>query len=282
MGPGDDAAVWGEREAITLDTMVEGVHWDARLSPRDVGYKLVAVSVSDLGAIGAKPKWMLLSLSIPSPPDDQWVSQFAQGMGEAAHKWGISLLGGDTTRSPVRVVSITMGGELVADPVLRKNAQPGDLLWITGWPGLAGAGDILENPPPVSLDALRHPEPPLAFALDVARHGLATAMMDTSDGLASDLPRLARTARVAAELHPELLPLHPCLAGQDRVALQVGGGDDFQILLTAPPERGEALRALAAAHGVQITQVGRILHGEGARLMNASWPAGFSHFQEVP
>lgn len=279
MGPGDDAAVWGEREAITVDTMVEGVHWDARLRAADVGYKLVAVSVSDLGAMGARPAWMVLSVSVPSPVDAAWMEGFAEGLGQAARRWGVALIGGDTTRSPIRVLSITMGGVLESAPVLRTGARPGDDLWITGWPGLAGAGYLLADPPPAALAALRRPSPPSEFARAAARLGLPSAMMDTSDGLASDLPRLCRAAGVGATVDPHALPLHPSLEGQDRVALQVGGGDDFQLLLTAPPERAEALRALAAEHSVALSRVGRITPAGPVTLSGAAWPSGYSHFE---
>ena len=111
IGPGDDAAVWKSGQCWTCDTLVEGVHWDERLAPEDVGFKAVAASVSDLIAMGARPRWALLSLTLPDPVDERFVARFAAGFGEASRRWDVALAGGDTTRGHERiVVTVTMGG----------------------------------------------------------------------------------------------------------------------------------------------------------------------------
>lgn len=263
--------------ALTVDTLVESVHWDARLSPEDVGYKAVAVSVSDLCAMGAEPTWMLLALSLDDRPG--WVGRFAEGVGAATRHWNLPLIGGDTTRSngPI-VVSTTLGGRCVAAPVQRSGARPGDTLWVTGTLGLAGAGWYLTDPPLDALTALRRPDPPVAFALALARAGVVTAMMDLSDGLAADLRRLCAASGVGAAVDPAALPLHPCLARlSDPVPVQVGTGEDYQLLFASPP--GAPIEALAAACGVEVTPIGGLRADPEVRLIGRPWPESvFTHF----
>lgn len=276
--PGDDAAVLADGTAVTVDALVEGVHWDDRLSAADVGYKAVAVSASDLGAMGATPAWMVLALSVPAPADAAWIAGFARGIGEACREYGVGLVGGDTTRSPgPRMVAVTMGGACPR-PILRSGAREGDRLWVTGTLGLAGAGYLLPDPPPEALARLRRPVPPIAFARALA--GVATAAMDLSDGLQRDLPRLCAASGVGAEVDPSLLPLHPALQGRaDALALQVAAGDDYELLFTAPPSVDPA--PLAAAHGVRVTAIGHVTGAPGARLRGRSWPnAAWAHFGE--
>lgn len=285
MGPGDDAAVLPDGTVVTVDTLVEGVHWDERLSPADVGWKSVAVSVSDCGAMGAHPAWMVLALSLPREHDPDWVAAFASGLAEASRAWGVPLVGGDTTRSPgPRFVSITMGGRLVGRPITRGGGRPGDDLWVTGTPGLAGAGYVLTFAPAEALDALRRPRPPIALALDLARENLPTAMMDLSDGLASDLPRLCRRSDVGAEVEPHLLPVHPALRGHtELLALQTAAGDDYELLFTASPSSRARIAALGAAHGVGVTRIGRLLADPAVVLRGRDWPAApYAHFEGPP
>lgn len=281
MGPGDDAAVLNDGSVITVDQLVEGVHWDERLSAADVGYKAVAVSVSDLAAMGARPQWMVLALALPRPVDETWFDAFATGLHEACDAFGVPLVGGDTTRSPgPRLVGVTMGGRAVGNPVKRSTGRVGDDLWVTGTPGLAAGGYLHAAPPAECLVALRHPVPPLAFALDVGVRGLATAMMDLSDGLVDDLPRLARASGVGAAIDPALLPSHSAFtAAADPLIWQVAGGDDFELLLAADPASRAALRELAAHHGVRLTRVGSLTAGSDVVLIGRVWPApAFTHF----
>jgi thiamine-monophosphate kinase len=173
-----------------------------------------------------------------------------------------------------------MGGRCVARPLRRSGAQPGDVLWVTGTPGLAGAGYVLADPPAAALRALRRPRPPLAYALALATAGLPTATMDLSDGLASDLPRLCRASGVGAEVDPRRLPAHPDLLGRpDLLTLQAAAGDDYELLFAASRANTERLRALAAEHQVSVTEIGTICGSGSARLLGAAWPEPpFSHF----
>lgn len=285
MPPGDDAAVLADGTAITTDALVEGVHFDHRLDAADVGWKVLAVSVSDLAATGARPAWAVLDLCLPGH-DPDWIEAFARGFGEAAHHWGVTLIGGDTTASPgPRFAAVTLGGPCVAAPLQRGGGRPGDDLWVTGIPGLAGAGWSLPHPPAAALAALRRPEPPLAFALALVTDGLATAGMDLSDGLASDLPRLARASGCGARVDPQAMPPHPALdalpAAEAR-RCRLAGGDDYELLFTAPPARRDAIVALAGRHGTRVSRIGALLDAPDARPTDGDWPAGsFSHFPEA-
>lgn len=283
IGPGDDAAVAPLGDTVTVDTLVEGVHWDDRLAPADVGYKSLAVSVSDLAAMGASPRWAVLSLALPECRE-AWTRAFAQGLGEAAARWGVALIGGDTVRGPGRaVVTLTVGGALVAAPLRRNAARPGDVLWVTGRLGLAGAGWRRTAPTDEALRALRRPDPPLAFALALARAGLAHAAMDLSDGLYADLLRLCEASGVGAEVRAADLPGADALDGPlhpETLRDQCVGGEDYGLLFTAPLRATGRLRALAAAYDLHLTDVGRVTPGPAVTLRGAPWPAPtFEHFR---
>lgn len=278
VGPGDDAAVLRDGLAVTVDTLVEGVHWDDRLSAEDVGFKAVAVSVSDLAAMGARPAWMLLSLSVPR--DDAWSAGAARGLGEASHRWRVPLIGGDTTRSAgARTLSVTMAGTC-ARPALRTGARPGHDLWVTGWPGLAAAGYHLASPPAAALEALRRPEPPLELALTLVEADLVGAMMDLSDGFASDLPRLCAASGVGVDLDLAALPVHPSIAEEPSLrTLQLAGGDDYVLLFSADPAHRARIAALADAASVPCHRIGRVTETPGARV-DGGWPRPpFAHFE---
>ncbi len=274
---GDDAAVLADGMAWTVDTLVEGRHVDGRLSPEDVGFKAIAVSVSDLAAMGARPTTALLSLALPSP-DPAWLDGFARGVGEALARWDIRLVGGDTVQTDgPRVITVTLGGPVRDRAITRTGAHPGDALWVTGTPGLAGAGWRRADPPAEALAALRRPDPPVAFALSLAADALPTAMMDLSDGLGTDVPRLAAASGVRLVVDPGRLPDHPALA-DDPMGHRFAGGDDYQLLFTAPAWATVSLFALARAHGVDLHCIGRATVGSGAALPDGSWPKGFAWF----
>lgn len=277
---GDDAAVI-RGQAVSTDTMVEGTHFDDHLSASDVGYKAIAVSVSDVVAMGGHPEWALLALTLPREIDPaDFVDGLARGVHHACETFGVRLVGGDVTggRGP-RVVTSVVGGPCPA-PVTRAGARPGDDLWVSGTPGLAGAGWMWREAPDAALQALRRPTPRLGFADALAE--LATAAMDLSDGLSADLPRLAAASGVAIHLDLDELPVADALAPYppDEVRrAQLGGGDDYELLFTAPPTARDALRRRAADVGVRITRVGRVSPGSG--VTTSAGPlarGGFAHF----
>ena len=234
--------------------------------------------------MGAAPAWILLSLSLPRTCSDRWLEGFALGLGRALRTWNVALVGGDTTSSPgPRVVSVSAGGRCVASPMTRAGAEPGDQLFVAGWLGLAGLGWMSAEPPVQSLAALQRPCPPLTFCLALAKSGLATSCMDVSDGLAEDLPRLARASRVGIIVDD--VPLHPAIAAHPlarRAALC--GGEDYVPLFTARAGDARAVHALAAAHDTPLHTIGTITSDGGVRLASGTplpSPA-FRHFEETP
>jgi thiamine-monophosphate kinase len=264
--------------------MVQGIHFDDRLSPGDVGWKLVAVNASDVGAMGASPTWAVLSLSLPAPLDRAWVTAFAQGMSEALDAWGIHLVGGDTTGSPGPITaSMTMAGT-TTQPIGRSGAQPGDTIWVTGTLGDAAAGFLYGTE--AGLDALRRPKPPVRFGVALNAAVKVNAMMDLSDGLARDLGRMCRSSGLDADIDPAALPAGPGLTGvTDSLAAQVSFGEDYQLLFATGSDARDAVHRVAELHGVSVHPIGEFGTPKDtprARLRDTPWPTpGHSHFGGV-
>lgn len=278
LGIGDDGAVppTGVGELVlSTDTMVEGVHWDHRLDPSDVGWKLMAVNASDLGAMGARPSWAMLNLSLPSPLDREWVRAFVAGLAEGARFFGLPLIGGDTTRSPVRTAALTVGGH-ARRVVRRSGGRPGDHLWVTGRLGWSAEAFYAGTPSEEARAWFRRPQPPVALGVALAEAGLVTAMMDLSDGLAQDLPRLAAASGCGALVDPEKIP------GVARFDWRVAFGEDYQLLLAAPPEGGNAIGWMVERYGIPITLIGQLCPELEVRLEGQPWPISlFDHFPGV-
>lgn len=280
---GDDAAVRHDGVVITVDTLVEGVHFRGHHRPEDLGQKTLAVSVSDVVAMGARPDHAVLALSLPSGRR-RWLDRFAAGLAQACASYGVDLVGGDTTRSPGPiVVTLTLLGTLTGEPWRRDGAVVGDRLLVTGTLGLPGAGWMDATPTTAASRALAVPVPPYRVPDAFAAEGIIVhAAMDLSDGLAVDAPRMAAASGVALRLRPEALPAHPEVAARsDRLALQTCGGEDYQLLIAVPPhEVGRAVEAAARA-GTTLTEIGEVVAGAGAYLVGAEWPSGaFDHFPE--
>ena len=254
------------------------MHFDGRLDPGDVAWKAVAVSISDLAAMGAYSERLLLTLAHPGP-DAAWMKAFADGLAAACGHFEVDLVGGDTTRADSCCVGVTALGRLRRRPLTRSGARPGDRLYVAGTLGLAGAGYRWEAPPAEALRALRRPEPPVGFALALAELGLASAAMDASDGAASDLPRLAHSSGVCIELEPRLIPVAEVLVDSpDLRELLLGAGDDYALWFTSSEDAAD-LQELGAQHGVCVSAVGRVLEGEGAHCTDGSWPvSAWQHF----
>jgi thiamine-monophosphate kinase len=246
----------------------------------DVGYKAVAVSVSDIAAMGGSPTWMVLSVSMPSGFAHR--DALIYGISDAAQRFGVSLIGGDTTRSPgPLVLSVTMAGH-APNAVTRAGALPGHDVWVSGFPGLASAGYLYDTPPDASLAALRRPVPPVHLAQKLAQRGIATAMMDLSDGIAADLSRLAKCSGVGIALRSASFPRHTCLADYDAVQLALTGGDDYQLVFTAAPRHSDHIISLAHEFGVVLTRIGSVTETQECVVDDRDWPtAAFEHFPEV-
>ncbi|HEV3398842.1 MAG TPA: thiamine-phosphate kinase [Actinomycetes bacterium] len=253
-GVGDDAAVLeptpGHRLVVTTDVLVEGLDFTAELSePEDWGWKAVAANLSDLAAMAAEARWLVLALTVPETTPVSTLEQVYAGVREACLAYEVALVGGDVSAGPSLSLAVTALGE-AERPVLRSGARPGDRLAVTGPLGAAAAGlALLRSEDPAAAELLgrfpalaaahRRPRPALAMGLALARAG-ATAMIDVSDGLAGDALHLAESSGVGVEIHDATVPLAPgvpetaTLLGLDPLELALGGGEDFVLAAALP------------------------------------------------
>lgn len=295
LGIGDDAAIVqvpaGRQLVIATDTLNSGVHFPAETAPADVGWKALAVNLSDLAAMAAEPAWCTLSLSLPDN-DAAWLEAFMDGFFELAGNSGIALVGGDTTRGPLSVC-VTVHGLVESGRALRRDAAcVGDDVWVTGTLGDA-AGALAQWQAGGACDpALRRrldrPEPRLSIAAAL-RDGIH-ACIDISDGLLADLQHICEESRAGAAVLLERLPVSPQLdAAFDvptRQDLQATGGDDYELCFTAPAHNRAAIERVARENPVPITRVGTIVAGSGVRALSADGSLfapsrlGFQHFAE--
>ncbi|HJT97983.1 MAG TPA: thiamine-phosphate kinase, partial [Rhodanobacteraceae bacterium] len=278
---GDDAAVLAppaDRELVAAtDTLVAGVHFPTSARPEDIGWKSLAVNLSDLAAMGATPAWALLALTLPSA-DRELVRRFADGFAELAAQHGIALIGGDTTQGPLAVTVCVLGFVSPGQALLRSGARAGDLVCVTGTLGDAAAAlrclDATATPTDESIDALRarldRPTPRVA-AGGVLR-GVASACIDVSDGLLADLGHVAARSGVGMEIAAASLPASPALLqafdAPARLALQASGGDDYELAFTLSADAEAAVLSDLARVGSGATRIGRVVEGDGVRLVD--------------
>lgn len=292
LGIGDDAALLrpapGHELVVTADTLNAGVHFPPATAPADIGWKALAVNLSDLAAMGAQPAWCTLSLSLPDS-DAAWLSAFLDGFLELAAQHGVILVGGDTTRGPLSI-AVTALGQVESGHALRRDgAQAGDDVWITGTLGDAAAalqalfaGAALDR----SLRArLERPTPRVEAGRRLL--GLASACIDVSDGLLADLGHVCTRSGVAAEIELDALPASPALSRfkpELRWPWQCGGGDDYELCFTAPASRRHEVQQALDFAALRATRIGRIVAGRGVRALDArgeEWApprAGYAHF----
>lgn len=293
LGVGDDAALIAVPEnhelVVTTDTLVSGRHFPEDAAPFDIGWKALAVNLSDLAAMGAEARWVTLALTI-SDSNEAFLREFAAGFFALAEKENISLVGGDTTRGPLSITVTAMGIVPVGQALRRNGAKPGDDIYVSGTIGDAGLGLrlILQQWPgdlPVAdeafvLQRLNRPEPRLMLAKEL--RSLASSCLDVSDGLAQDLSHIVRASAVGAVLDIEALPRSAALAGIDVAfadVLALTSGDDYELLFTAPPPHREKIAALSFACtriGSITTEPVLVLRRDGVLV---DMPlAGFQHF----
>lgn len=273
-GVGDDAARTREGVVISQDTMVEGIHFDDKLSPKDIGWKIVAVNVSDMAAMGRYPEWCTLSVSLPQKTSEEWIRDFSTGLRLALKHWQIHLIGGDTTRSTNDIVlSMTMGSKASSVTIWQSGAETDDEIWVTGVLGDAAHGFFNKNAK-YSIEWLRRPEPPVAFGNILAKYQLPSAMTDISDGLKINLTRLCQASALGAIIDPESLPKSSELYNhKDALAYQTVFGEDYQLLFTAPPSRNEIIRQTAAQNNVTLTKIGTMISDpKRIELKDTPWP----------
>ena len=295
LGIGDDAALLrvppGKLLVVATDTLNVDVHFPADTAAADVGWKALAVNLSDIAAMGAQPAWCTLSLSLPHA-DEAWVDRFFDGFLALAHQHDVALVGGDTTRGPLSIC-VTVHGLVDPGSVLRRDAAcVGDDIWVTGTLGDAAAALVQLRAGGAADAALRmrldRPTPRIDIARDLV--GIAHACIDVSDGLLADLGHACTASSVGAMVELEALPTSPMLAArfnaEARQVLQASGGDDYELCFTAVPAQREAIGQLARGHDVAITRVGSIVAGSGISSIDADgqpWHAprsGYVHFAD--
>ncbi|MQA23154.1 thiamine-phosphate kinase [Rugamonas rivuli] len=298
LGIGDDCALLtptpGMQTAISSDMLVEGRHFFAGEDAARLGHKALAVNLSDLAAMGARPVGFTLALALPSA-DRDWLAGFSHGMFALADAHDIELIGGDTTKGPL-TICITVFGEVRPGQALRRSgARAGDDIWISGTLGdarLALGGYRLE----LSMDAaslqaaavrLHTPTPRVALGMLLAQQGLASSAIDISDGLVGDLGHILKQSGVGATLDLDALPAGAVLVTRDaamRRAYTAAGGDDYELCFTAPASARADVLAAAASVATPVTRVGSIEAAPGLRLVDAAGAAldlqleSFDHF----
>jgi thiamine-monophosphate kinase len=289
LGVGDDAALLaasaGMDLAASTDMLLEGTHFRAGAEPRALGHKSLAVNLSDLAAMGARPRWALLALALPAA-DEAWLGAFAAGFFALAARFGVELVGGDTTRGPL-AVCVTILGEVPPGAALtRSGAAPGDDVWVSG--ELGGAALALERPG-IAAAARRLHEPEPRVALGERLRGIATSAIDVSDGFAQDLGHVLERSRAGALVRYAALPrfrAFPDAETERRCVL--AGGDDYELVFTAPPARRAAIESLGAELGLALARVGEIRAGAprlavlDERGAEMALPRGFDHFARRP
>ena len=285
LGVGDDAALLrpaaGMELAVSTDMLIEGRHFRAGAAPRALGHKALAVNLSDLAAMGAAPRWATLAISLPAA-DRNWLAGFAEGFFALAGRFGVDLVGGDTTRGPLSLC-ITVLGEVPTGQALRRDgARAGDDIWVSG--ELGGAALGLARPG-VAAAAKRLDEPEPRVELGQRLRGLASAAIDVSDGFAQDLGHILERSGAGAVVQYERLPKFRIDDAELEKQCVLSGGDDYEIVFTAAQDRRSAIETLAKELGLALSRVGSIQEGDARLLLLdknekplAAAP-GFDHFR---
>ncbi len=300
----DDAALItpppGHALVATADAMISGIHFLPDDPAETVGRKLLRVNLSDLAAMGAQPIGYLLTCAWPKGWDQDWIADFARGLGLDQERYGVSLLGGDTTSGPGPMsLSLTALGSVEPDRALRRSgARAGDRVLVSGTLGNAAFGllvrygrllDLSEAAQGRLTESYRLPEPRLALGRALATGGLATACLDVSDGLVADLGHICEVSGLGARVLAERIPLSPEV--QEAVALDLEsfplaltGGDDYELCFTVAPERLDEVSALSQSLGIALTDIGEMVAGEGVAVLDRDGTpltlerGGWTHF----
>lgn len=297
LGIGDDAAIMQVRAGHDLvscvDMLVRGQHFPEDMAAEDVGYRAMAVNLSDMAAMGAEPAWATLALSLPEP-DESWLGGFAEGLIGLAREHGVALVGGDTVKGPL-AASVQIAGLVPSGTALRRDgAQPGDRLFVTGAPGEAAAGLALwqrglrvpQGPAARLLRRFSRPQPRIAQGIDL--RGIASACIDVSDGLAADLGHLVQASGIGAVIELESLPVSDELAEvADPMQARryvLSGGDDYELCFAVPVRGLLDFERRARDWTCAVTEIGEICVSPGlfARVCGETEPleeGGFDHFR---
>ena len=295
LGIGDDCALvscpTGMELAVTVDTLVSGVHFLPDVDPERLGHKALAVNLSDLAAMGAKPVWCTLALTLPEI-DEGWLAAFSRGFFALANRFGLSLVGGDTTRGPLAITIQAVGLVPAGQALRRSGARPNDLIYVSGPLGSAGLGLKMQQgrtaaTDPLVIDALDCPEPRVALGKRLL--GLASACIDISDGLAADLEHLLVASQVGATLETERIPMIESVRHYIRDTkdsdLPLTAGDDYELCFTVPADRQPRVDFLLDELGLPGKCIGVIEKKLGLRIYRNGHPIilstpGYDHFAQ--
>ena len=281
LGIGDDCAILSvpqdKQLVVSVDTLVSGVHFPEQTAAEDIGYKSLAVSLSDMAAMGAQPAWVSLALALPCL-EETWLADFCRGFFTLAQRYNVQLVGGDTTTGPMVITTQIQGFVAQHQALRRSGAKPGDLIYVTGNIGEAGLGLLLLQKKlqlPAQFTAIHYkliarlnrPTPRVEIGLTL--RGIATAAIDISDGVAADLNHILEMSNVGARIDVQTIPVSECFA---EIAAQIGGwkhpltaGDDYELLFTAPLPMQEKVQQIAGELDCKITCIGQIEQAPGLR-----------------
>jgi thiamine-monophosphate kinase len=297
LGIGDDAAIIRPQVGFDLcfssDMLLKGRHFFADVQPDDLAWKVLAVNISDMAAMGATPRWVLLSVGLPEL-DESWLHRFCNNLFDLAQRFGVTLIGGDTTRGDL-VFNVTIIGELPTGKALRRDtAKEGDDVWISGQIGLAAAGlnhclgkcVLTERIAEKCKKALLRPMPRVKLGQNLL--SIAHAAQDVSDGLAQDIGHILKASAVGAELWVDSLPslseLKQSLSRQQWLEYTLSGGDDYELVFTAPASCRKAVIMAGKESGTAVTRIGRITDTGRLKIISSGGDEvklttqGFDHF----
>lgn len=299
LGVGDDAAVLPPSDLpliVATDTLNETVHFPKYFPARHLASRAMGVNLSDFAAMGARPRWITMALSLPTL-DTAWLAEFSGQFESLCQQYQLALVGGDTTKAPL-AISLTVIGEAINGDYLRRSgAQVGDDIWVSGSLGKGAAALTLEIHKADAFcseltasdrdDLLASYYAPLPqLALGQGLLGLASAAIDISDGLIADANHIAEKSLVGLQIEAERLPIHSAVRCNNDVAQMqhwvLAGGDEYELLFTAPPAKAETIQALAKSLAVDCTLIGKVVEGSGVELVGSEWQSanqrGYQHF----
>lgn len=297
LGVGDDAALLrvqeGHQLAISVDMLVAGTHFYDDADPYTIGWKSMAVNISDMAAMGAAPKWATLAIALPNI-DEDWLAEFARGLFACAERFSVCLIGGDTTRGPLNISVQIMGEVPTSQALMRASAQAGDDIWVSGHLGSAALGlahlqqkvSLPETILTHSLQRLHTPTPRVDLGL--ALREIASSCIDVSDGLLADLGHILQNSKVGASIHLEHIACHEYLKNRlDQPLIQqciMAGGDDYELIFTAPRSKRDVINSLSGQLKLPLTLIGAITAEQTLQVQYQSQnlniaKKGYDHFE---
>jgi thiamine-monophosphate kinase len=259
LGIGDDCAIIdidkNHQLVTSTDTLIEGVHFDKSYSPEDIGYRALAVNLSDIAAMGAKPKWFSLALTLPKS-DKVFLKNFSQGLFKLANLHNLELIGGDTTKGHLSITITIMGVLPQNQGLLRSGAKIGDDIYVSNTLGNAAFALQKSKDAQKFLKFLHQPQPQIK--LGQALLNIANSCIDISDGLQADLTHILKASNVGASINIDLLPIEDLVKKQNNICLVLAGGDDYQLCWTANTKQKQNINKIAKTLGIKITNIGKI------------------------